>query len=119
MSSPKTRPKQYRTVSDTAVRAFTVLAVVAVVVAGASSWFAVRAVRGEVTSRASVVQLCQSGNDFRGQQVQLWTHIIEISAPPPAETPAQQRQRAALIASFRKYVQQVFAARDCGQLPAG
>ena len=115
----KSSPKQYRTVSQGTARAFVFLAVVTILAAGVSSWFAVRAVRGEITSRASVVQLCETGNDFRAQQVTLWSHIIAISAPPPKETAAQHRQRVALIASFQRYVRQVFATRDCSKLPGG
>ena len=118
MSRPA-RVKMFRTVGQGTARAFVILAVIAVIVAGASSWLAVRAVQGEVKSRASVVQLCETGNGFRAQQVTLWEHIIAISAPPPRETPAQHRARAALLASFRQYVRQVFAARDCSRLPAG
>jgi hypothetical protein len=59
------------------------------------------------------VQLCQAGNESRAQQVTLWTHLIEISAPPPHETAAQKAARAKLIAGFLAYVRQVFAPRDC------
>jgi hypothetical protein len=70
-------------------------------------------VNGEVSSRATVTQLCLTGNDFRAQQVTLWTHLVAISAPPPHQTPAQQRQRAAMIRAFLAYVRTVFAPRDC------
>ena len=111
MSRP--RPGLFRTVGQGTARAFVILAVVAIVVAGASSWFAVRAVQGEIHSRASVVQLCEAGNESRAQQITLWTHLVAISAPPPHQTAAQKAARAKLIAGFLAYVRQVFAPRDC------
>ena len=109
----------YRTVSQGTARAFTVLAVVAVLVAGASSWLAVRAVQGQIQSRASVEQLCQAGNDSRAQQVTLWTHLVQISTPPPHETAAQKAQRAKTITAFLRYVRHVFAARNCSHYSGG
>ena len=81
--------------------------------AGASYFFSTRAVRGEVASRASVTQLCQAGNESRAQQVTLWTHLVQISAPPPHETAAQKAARAKLIRQFLGFVRQVFARRNC------
>ena len=117
MPGPKLR--HYRTVSQGTARAFVFLALFAVIVAGVSSWLAVRAVQGEITSRASVVQLCQSGNAARAQQAALWTHIIGISVPPPHQTAAQKTQRVKTIAAFLAYVRQVFAPRDCQHYNGG
>ena len=113
------RPQLFRPITRGAARAFTVLAVLSLVLSAASGWIAVRAVQGEIASRASTLALCEAGNQARAQQVQLWQHIIVISAPPPRETPAQHAARAALIAGFQKYVRQVFAARDCNHLTGG
>jgi hypothetical protein len=85
----------------------------AFLLAAASSWLSVRTVRGEVANRASVTQLCQAGNESRAQQVTLWTHLVQISAPPQHETAAQKRQRQALTRQFIGYIRQVFAPRDC------
>ena len=115
----RTGPRQYRTVSQGTARAFVILAAVAVIIAGASSWLAVRAVQGEIRSRASVVQLCRAGNEARAQQVTLWTHLVQISAPPPHQTAAQKTQRARTIAAFLAYVRHVFAARDCSHYSGG
>ena len=90
------------------------LFILAFLLAAASFWLSVRTVQGQVASRASVVQLCQAGNEARAQQVTLWTHLVQISAPPTRETAAQKRQREALIAGFLGFVRQVFAKRDCG-----
>lgn len=109
--SPK--PRQYRTVSEGAVRAVVVLFIISFIVSGASAWVAVRAVLGEIDSRASVVQLCQAGNDSRAQQITLWTHLAQISVPPPHETAAQTERRLALVRQLIGYVRKVFAPRDC------
>ena len=97
----------------TPARAFVFLSVLTFLLAAGSYWLSVRAVQGEVRSRASVVQLCQAGNTARAQQVTLWTHLVQISQPPPHETAAQKRQRQATIAGFLQFVRQVFKARDC------
>ena len=62
---------------------------------------------------ASTVQLCRSGNEARAQQVQLWTHLIEISMPPPHQTARQREERARTIREFETYVHKVFAPRNC------
>lgn len=103
----------FRPITPGAARAFVVLSAVTLLLSGGAYFFSTRAVHGEIRSRASVVQLCQAGNDARAQQVTLWTHLIEISQPPPHETAAQKRQRQALIAGFLGYVRKVFAPRDC------
>jgi hypothetical protein len=89
------------------------LAVLTVLLSGAAYFFSTRAVQGEIASRASVVQLCQAGNESRAQQVTLWTHLVQISAPPPHQTAAQRKQREALTREFLAYVRKVFAPRDC------
>lgn len=105
--------RPFRPISKGAARAFVFLAVLTLVLAGASSWLSVRAVQGGISSRASVVQLCQAGNESRAQQVTLWTHLVAISAPPPHETAAQRSARAELIRQFLAYVRTVFRPRNC------
>jgi hypothetical protein len=96
-----------------AARAVVTLFVLSFLLSGAAYWLAVRAVDGQVRSRASVVQLCQAGNESRAQQVTLWTHLVAISAPPPHETPAQKQRRQKLTREFLAYVREVFKARNC------
>ena len=103
----------FRPISPGAARAVVVLFVLAFLLAGASFWLSVRTVQGQIRSRASVVQLCQAGNESRAQQVTLWTHLIAISQPPPHQTAAQRAKRQALIREFLGYVRKVFAPRDC------
>ena len=103
----------FRPITTGAARAFVFLSVLTILLAGAAYFFSVRAVHGEVASRASVVQLCQAGNESRAQQVTLWTHLVAISAAPARETAAARRQRQAVIAAFLRYVRKVFAPRDC------
>src|SRR6266571_1445000 len=103
----------FRPITRGAARAFVFLSVVTLLLSGAAYFFSTRAVRGEVANRATVVQLCETGNGFRAQQVTLWTHLVAISAPPPNETPAQKQKRQALTREFLAYVRTVFAPRDC------
>ena len=103
----------FRPISTGAARAFVVLSVVTLLLSGAAYFFSTRAVQGEIRSRASVVQLCQAGNESRAQQITLWTHLVAISRPPPHETAAQKQQRQATIRVFLGYVRKVFAPRNC------
>ena len=94
-------------------QAIVFLFILAFLLAGASFWLSVRTVQGQIASRASVVQLCQAGNESRDQQITLWTHLVQLSAPPPHETAAQKARREKLVRDFLGYVRQVFAPRDC------
>lgn len=110
MSEPK-RPS--RQVSRGTAAAIVFLFALSFLLAGAAYWLSVRAVQGEITSRASVTQLCQASNESRVQQITLWTHLVKISAPPPHQTAAQKQQRETLTRKFLAYVRTVFAPRDC------
>jgi hypothetical protein len=103
----------FRPISRGAGHAIVMLFAVSFALAGLSFAASVHAVRGEIASRASVVQLCKAGNDLRGQQIVLWTHIVQISQPPPGQTAAQKAARGRLIAGFIGYIHRVFAPRDC------
>jgi hypothetical protein len=107
------RFRPFATMGRGAASAVVTLFVLAFLLAGASFWLSVRTVQGEIRNRATVTQLCEAGNESRAQQVTLWTHLVTISAPPPHQTAAQKRQRAAQIASFLAYVRTVFAKRNC------
>lgn len=96
-----------------------VLFALSFLLAGGSYWLSVRTVEAQVKARASVVQLCRSGNEARAQQVTLWTHLVEISRPPPGETPAARAQREDTTRVFLAYVHQVFAPRNCAAQIAG
>lgn len=124
MNRPAPRPRRPRLRMFTpmtrgAARAIVVLFILAFLLAGGAYLLSVRAVQGEVSSRASVTQLCQLGNESRAQQLSLWQHIIAISAPPAGQTPAQRAQRQAVIGGFLAYVRQAFAPRDCNNLHGG
>jgi hypothetical protein len=103
----------FRPITRGAGRAFVFLFILMFLLAGASWWLSVRAIQGEIASRASVVQLCQAGNESRAAQVTLWTHLVQVSTPPPHQTAAQRKQRAALTREFLGYVRKVFAPRNC------
>ena len=64
-------------------------------------------------NRASVTQLCESGNEARQQQIDLWAFIIQISPPPPHQTKAEAAQRLHVLHRFAVHLRQIFAARDC------
>ena len=68
-------------------------------------------------NKASITQLCQSGNEARAQQVQLWEFVIHISKPPPHETPAHRAQRERTVARFVTHLHHVFAPRNCQEEP--
>jgi hypothetical protein len=89
------------------------LFVLSFLLAGGSYWLSASAARNAVANRASVVQLCEAGNESRAQQVTLWTRLVAISQPPPHETAAERRQRAKTIRVFIAYVRKLFAKRDC------
>ena len=114
---PRVRPwsgNPFRPMTLGARHAIVFLFVLSFLLAGASFWLSVRTVHGQLASRASVVQLCQAGNESRAQQITLWTHLVAISAPPPHESAAQRARREALVRQFFAFVRKVFAARDCG-----
>jgi hypothetical protein len=94
-------------------RAFVTLLVIVFLLAGMNLVFTARQVNAVRAAAASVVQLCQLGNETRGQQVSLWEHLVTISRPPPHESAAERRRRLADTRAFLAYVEKVFAKRDC------
>ena len=64
-------------------------------------------------NKVSIVQLCQSGNEARQQQIDLWSFIIQISPPPPHETAAHAAQRLHVLQQFAVHLHQIFAPRNC------
>lgn len=106
-----------------AKRAFITLLVISFAIGGANLLFTARQVndvrvaeQASARSAASIVQLCQLGNESRAQQDALWDHLLTIAQPPPHETPAQKRHRLAMTRAFAAYVHRVFAPRDCHKL---
>jgi hypothetical protein len=75
--------------------------------------FTANLVNRATAAAASVAQLCQSGNEFRREQVQLWEFLITVSRPPPHETPAEKAQREKTTRLFIAHIHRVFAARHC------
>jgi hypothetical protein len=64
---------------------------------------------------ASITQLCQAGNEARQQQIDLWAFVIQISPPPPHQTPAQAAQRAHVLHRFALRLHKIFAPRNCSK----
>lgn len=57
------------------------------------------------------VATCQSGNESRKLQVQLWDYVLGFPPSRP-RTEAQDKQ----IADFKAYVHKTFAPRDCSKI---
>ena len=64
-------------------------------------------------NKASITQLCQTGNESRAEQIDLWTFIIQISPPPPHETTAEAAQRLHVLHRFALRLHTIFRPRDC------
>jgi hypothetical protein len=92
------------------------LFVLSLLLAGGNYLLSASAVRHATANRVSISQLCQSGNESRAQQVQLWLHLVALSAPPPGETPAARAHREKVTREFLAYLRVVFAPRDCGAI---
>lgn len=58
---------------------------------------------------ASLISACQSGNQTRAEQVQLWTHLYDEALSSGHVTAAQKAADERLIA----YVRHVFAPKNC------
>jgi hypothetical protein len=65
-------------------------------------------------SLVSTQQLCLSANESRHEQIQLWDFVLTISKPPPHETAAERVRREQQLTHFRKFLERVFADRNCG-----
>ena len=89
------------------------LFVLSFLLAAGSYGLSTAAVRRAVSSRASVVQLCQLGNESRAQQVTLWTRLVAIAQPPPHESAVARARRLATIRAFLGFVRHEFAPRNC------
>src|SRR6266702_7775324 len=76
--------------------------------AGANLLFTSTLVHRAAAAKASVTQLCQSGNEARQQQIDLWAFVIQISPPPPCQTPAQAAQRAHVLHRFALRLHKIF-----------
>jgi hypothetical protein len=80
------------------------------VAAGTSYALSVYAVDRATSNAVTLTELCQSGNDFRTDQITLWKFIVNLNRQP--RTPAEQEA----INRFYKYVQRVFKLRDCSKV---
>jgi cell division protein FtsB len=69
-------------------------------------------------TRVSSISACQAGNVTRAQEVMLWTHLAQISKPPPHETPVQKAKDLRQIDVLLAYIRHVFAKRDCEKVYA-
>ena len=61
---------------------------------------------------------CLSSNEARAGNIQLWEHVLDLSAqtPRPNETPDQRAEQQQQTDQFRAYIHHLFAPRDCNHL---
>ena len=85
----------------------------ALALAGANLLFTSTLVHRAARNTASITQLCQSGNEARQQQIDLWAFVIQISPPPPHQTAAEAVQRAHVLHRFALRLHKIFAPRNC------
>lgn len=62
---------------------------------------------------------CQSSNQARAQNEQLWAYTLTLFKPRPGQTPQQREQAAVALAALHAKVEQTFAPRDCQKLAQG
>lgn len=66
------------------------------------------------SNHQSLVRNCETGNEARTKNKQLWTYILSL--PPSndgqASTPEQQRR----VDDFKKFLDETFALRDCNNI---
>src|SRR5947207_15942808 len=91
-----------------AARAVVFLFILTLTLAGANLLFTAALVHRAEANTASIVQLCESGNEARAQQVVLWTHLVVISHPPPHESVAARTRRVKTPREFIAYVRTGF-----------
>lgn len=60
--------------------------------------------------RTQQVATCQSSNEARSLQVQLWDYVLSFPPSRP-RTEAQEKK----IADFKAFVRKTFAPRDCSK----
>jgi hypothetical protein len=65
---------------------------------------------------ASQVAACGVGNQIRARQILPWQKLVQISPPPPGQTPAQRQAREKLISKFLAYVRSVNPTLNCAKL---
>ena len=92
------------------------LFVLTLALAGANLLFTSALVHRAAAAKASVTQLCQSGNEARQQQIDLWAFVIQISPPPAHQSAAEAVQRAHVLHRFALRLHKIFAERDCAKI---
>lgn len=60
------------------------------------------------SNKAAVIQNCETANDSRNNQRQLWGYVLSLTPQQP-RTPEQD----ARVAEFARFVDRTFAPRDC------
>jgi hypothetical protein len=71
---------------------------------------ATEATSAAAQNRQNARVTCESGNQARLAQIQLWTYVLDVSAQSSPDPTPEQKKR---IADFRAYISRVFTPRDC------
>jgi hypothetical protein len=95
--------------------AFIIIDVALTILLAAVGYVSVHAAQSAAHANSAQLALCQAGNVARAQQIQIWTHLIAVSATGKPQT-AQQLKTAA---EFAVYIRRSLAPRDCAALGKG
>lgn len=96
-------------------RRFVVVDIALTVLLSGVGALSVHAAQAADQAQAAQLALCKLGNESRAEQLQIWTHVIALSAAGKTQT-AQQKETAA---AFRVYLGQAVAPRDCARIATG
>lgn len=111
--------------SDKLSRWVKVLIAVVIVLALVTGGVIANAVRSnEANSKANRIQeyqvaSCDSANDSRAAQRQLWAYVLDLSSKTDPSEPKMTAAEKKRLAQFRVYVNTTFAAKDCSVVEEG
>lgn len=100
-------------------RKFVIVDVVLTVLLAGVGGLSVHAASQADQNRTAQIVTCQSSNQARAQNEQLWSYTLTLFKPRPGQTPGQQAQAAVALAALHAKVEQTFAPRDCTALARG
>lgn len=75
---------------------------------GVVSWKTAQLANLAQTNKAAVIQNCETANDSRTAQRQLWGYVLSLTPSQPRNAEQQAR-----VDEFAKFVDRTFAPRDC------
>lgn len=82
-----------------------------------SYFLSLYAVNRATSNTITAIQLCQSSNEFRSDNIELWHKLIKITKPHPHHhhhmTPYQRQKRARSVRKLKRIINRVFRPRNC------